>query len=398
MKGAIMKGEKTTLVFLLSLLGSILILINCFLVVLNRMPVIISSGSANPQNVLAENAPFWWRISFGFRGFVEGQMMILWVIFAVIVLFSSLMFYVTPLRRKMLGSLIIIFSILSIPTGGGFIMGLILAIIGGGMMYEWPKPWRETFFGRFIRAARLDSNVYSSVAEDAKALKQAVFTIILVNFLSGLGMALYSFNVGKIVIPASSISISTRIILFGEMFWDNQVFLTPLTFAGLAVIKWLILSGVMYLIGVKVTGATTEFEKIGKVIGFAYAPVSLQFFLPFLFTSKPNLMATWPMILFFITNIWMILTLVVGLKQCLDVPLGKSLGITFLGGTAYWLINQLIFVKALGTSIQSSAIAIFPLPQIPGVIQLAIEPTSLILLFMSIIVMFSVLLGVFSKR
>ncbi len=394
-----MKEEKPTKAFLLSCLGAVLILINELIIALNGAPVIVSSGSIAPEQVLSSEAPLWWRISFGFRGFVEGALIILWLIFAAIVLFSALMFYIRPIKRKTLGTLIIVFSILSIPAGGGFIIGLILAIFGGGMMYEWPKPARQTFLGKFVRVARLDSKVYSSLIEELKALKQAAFTIILVNILSGLGIGWYSFNAGKILDATTPISTSMRITLFGDILWDQQILVLPITFVGIAVIKWIILSGIMYIIGVKIIGSKSEFEKIGRVIAFAYVPISLQFFMPFMFTSKPNL-AGWPLVLFSVTNLWMILALVIGLKQCLDVSLGKSLGAVFIGGSIYWLTNQLVFVKAFGTpsGTSSSALPIFPVPQLPGAIQFSIEPPELVFMFISVIIIFAVLLGVFTKH
>jgi len=394
-----MKEEKLTKAFLLSCLGAVLILINGLIIALNGAPLMVSSGSIAPEMVLSSDAPLWWRISFGFRGLVEGPLMILWLIFAVIILFSALMFYIKPIKRKTLGMVIIAFSILSIPTGGGFIIGLILAIIGGGMVYEWPKPARQTFLGRLIRVARLDPKMYSSFIEELKGLKPAAFTIIFVNILSGLGIGLYSFNARKILDAATPISTSTRIILFGDMFLDQEILVLPITFVGIAVVKWIILSGIMYIIGVKIIASKSEFEKIGRAIALAYAPISLQFFMPFIFTSKPNL-AGWPLTLFLITNLWMILALVIGLKQCLDISLGKSLGVVSLGGSIYWLTNQLIFVKAFGTSsgIPSSAFMIFPLPQIPGIIQFAIEPPELVFMFMSVIIILAILLGVFTKH
>lgn len=52
------------------------------------------------------------------------------VVFAIIILIGAWLIY-TPGREMIGGILVLVFSIISIVTGGGFIIGLILGIIGG---------------------------------------------------------------------------------------------------------------------------------------------------------------------------------------------------------------------------------------------------------------------------
>jgi len=59
------------------------------------------------------------------------------VIFGVIVLLAAGMVYRNPLRKTAGGVTILILSIISIITGGGFIIGLILGIIGGALALSW---------------------------------------------------------------------------------------------------------------------------------------------------------------------------------------------------------------------------------------------------------------------
>jgi hypothetical protein len=57
-----------------------------------------------------------------------------------LVLFGALMLRIKPENKKAWGTLIIAFSIPSVITGGGFIMGFILGIIGGAKALRWtPK-------------------------------------------------------------------------------------------------------------------------------------------------------------------------------------------------------------------------------------------------------------------
>lgn len=54
------------------------------------------------------------------------------IIFAIIVFIGAWLIY-TPGREMIGGILVLIFSIISIITGGGFFIGLILGIIGGAL-------------------------------------------------------------------------------------------------------------------------------------------------------------------------------------------------------------------------------------------------------------------------
>lgn len=54
------------------------------------------------------------------------------VVFAIIIFIGAWLIY-TPGREMLGGILVLIFSIVSIITGGGFFIGLILGIIGGAL-------------------------------------------------------------------------------------------------------------------------------------------------------------------------------------------------------------------------------------------------------------------------
>jgi hypothetical protein len=57
----------------------------------------------------------------------------------VLILFGALMLNGKPASSKAIGTVIIVFSVPSIVTGGGFIIGFILGIIGGVKALRW-KP------------------------------------------------------------------------------------------------------------------------------------------------------------------------------------------------------------------------------------------------------------------
>jgi hypothetical protein len=62
----------------------------------------------------------------------------------VLVLLGTLLLYYKPLDSKAIGLVIIGFSIPSVLTGGGFIIGFILGIIGGVKALRWKSETRKT--------------------------------------------------------------------------------------------------------------------------------------------------------------------------------------------------------------------------------------------------------------
>ena len=58
------------------------------------------------------------------------------LICGALVLFGAAMLRIKPKNKKAWGILIIVFSIPSVITGGGFIIGFIMGIIGGGKAFS----------------------------------------------------------------------------------------------------------------------------------------------------------------------------------------------------------------------------------------------------------------------
>jgi len=111
------QNEKPTKAFTLSLIAGILIISNSALlgVAATWFPWIIPTlpgSSANDTTVLIRLAA-------------------VGLIFGVLVLLGAIMLYSKPANKKAWGIMIVLFSIPSVVTGGGFIIGFILGIIGG---------------------------------------------------------------------------------------------------------------------------------------------------------------------------------------------------------------------------------------------------------------------------
>jgi hypothetical protein len=54
-----------------------------------------------------------------------------------LILFAAIMLRIKPEKKKVLGIMIVVFSIPSVITGGGFIIGFILGIISGIKALRW---------------------------------------------------------------------------------------------------------------------------------------------------------------------------------------------------------------------------------------------------------------------
>jgi hypothetical protein len=123
------QSGKSTKVFILSLAAGILIVCNALAVGIAGIwfPWIFPTipGSANNASV-----PF---VDIASIGLVCG----------VFVLFGAIMLRIKPKIMKAWSIMIIAFSIPSVITGGGFIIGVILGIISGAKTLKW-KPKMQT--------------------------------------------------------------------------------------------------------------------------------------------------------------------------------------------------------------------------------------------------------------
>lgn len=64
--------------------------------------------------------------------------------FGVLVLLGAIMLHSKPKNKKVWGIIILVFSIPSVITGGGFIIGFILGIIGGASALSWKPKMQAT--------------------------------------------------------------------------------------------------------------------------------------------------------------------------------------------------------------------------------------------------------------
>jgi hypothetical protein len=116
------QSEKPIRAFMLSLTAGILILVNAVSVAAAAtwFPWLIPTlpgSSGNDETILYSVAAV---------GLICG----------VLVLFGAIMLHSRPVNKKVWGAIVMVFSIPSVITGGGFIVGFILGIIGGAEAFS----------------------------------------------------------------------------------------------------------------------------------------------------------------------------------------------------------------------------------------------------------------------
>ncbi len=137
-----MAKEKPTAAFILSLVAGVFILLGGG--ALSMMASYIGQyGNQYGYGMMGRNWGWGGMMGtgFGMWGFAFGAMGVLGIIFGVIVIISAIMLNSKPEQHSTWGSLIVLFSVLSIfgSAMGGFGIGLILGLIGGILAITW-KP------------------------------------------------------------------------------------------------------------------------------------------------------------------------------------------------------------------------------------------------------------------
>jgi len=127
--------ERPTAAFVLSLIGGIFILLD------GGMMSMLGYGFRGMMSSYGGWGYGMMRPGFGMMGLAFGVMGILGLVFGVIVIISAIMLNSKPQEHTTWGTLIVIFSVLSIVGSamGGFGIGLVLGLVGGVLAITW-KP------------------------------------------------------------------------------------------------------------------------------------------------------------------------------------------------------------------------------------------------------------------
>jgi hypothetical protein len=162
---------------------------------------------------------------------------------------------------------------------------------------------------RMIRAAKLDVNLYEEVEADKDAMGQAMAVVVLSSVAAGIGTAGTAGIKGLIL--------GTIVALVGWFIW---AFLT-------------------YYIGTRLLPepqTKADYGELLRTIGFSSSPGVLR------------VLGIIPMlgnILNFICSIWMLVAMVIAVRQALDYKsTGRAVGVCLIG----WIVQFVIFVMFFG--------------------------------------------------
>jgi hypothetical protein len=160
------------------------------------------------------------------------------------------------------------------------------------------------FKDRIIRAAKLDINLYEEVEADKGAMGQAMGLVVLSAVAAGIG------SIGKA--GAAGIVIGTIT----------------------ALISWYIWAYITYFIGTRLfpeQQTKADHGELLRTIGFSSAPGLLRVLgiIPFFYG-----------LIFFLTGIWMLIAMVIAVRQALDYKsTPRAIGVCIVG----WIIQGIIF-------------------------------------------------------
>jgi len=161
---------------------------------------------------------------------------------------------------------------------------------------------------RMIRASKLDVNLYEEVEADQSAMGQAVAVVVISSVAAGIG------SIGFFGI---------RGLIFGTIG---------------ALIGWVIWAFLAYIIGTKLLPepqTKSDMSEMMRTIGFAASPgvIRVLAFIPFI---GP--------ILSFVAGIWMLVAMVIAVRQALDYQsTWRAIGVCIIGFIVYFVVFALIF-------------------------------------------------------
>jgi len=161
-----------------------------------------------------------------------------------------------------------------------------------------------SFTDRMIRAAKLDAALYEEVEADKGAMGQAMGVVILSSIAAGIG-----------TISATGI----KGLIFGTI---------------VALLGWFIWAYLTYFIGTRLLAepqTKADYGELLRTIGFSSSPGVLR------------VLAIIPMlggILNFIIGIWMLVAMVIAVRQALDYKsTWRAVGVCLIG----WIVQMVIF-------------------------------------------------------
>ena len=172
----------------------------------------------------------------------------------------------------------------------------------------------NNLLNRIARALRLDPGLYEEVERDRNAMGQAMLVVVLSAVAAGIGMY----------------SDSSLLGLIGDII--------------IALIGWFLWAYIAFFIGTQVLPEPTtraDHAELLRTTGFASSPGIIR-----ILGVIPGIC----ILVSIVANIWMILAMVVAVRQALDYrSTGRAVLVCIIGWLVYGLVNVLIYFITFGT-------------------------------------------------
>ena len=173
----------------------------------------------------------------------------------------------------------------------------------------------QNYIDRIVRAAKLDINLYEEVEADKGAMGQAIGVVVLSSIAAGIG------SIGTIGVKG---------ILIGAI---------------TALIAWYVWAYMTYFIGAKLLPepqTKADHGELLRTIGFSSSPGLIR-----VLSIIPGISG----IIFVIASIWMLIAMVIAVRQALDYQSTlRAVGVCMIGWVIQAIILAILFA-ALGGSI-----------------------------------------------
>ncbi len=163
----------------------------------------------------------------------------------------------------------------------------------------------QSYIDRIVRAAKLDVNLYEEVEADKGAMGQAMGVVVLSSIAAGIG------SIG---------TIGAKGIIIGAV---------------TALIAWYVWAYITYFVGAKILPepqTKADHGELLRTIGFSSSPGLIR-----VLAIIPGLTG----IIFMITSIWMLIAMVIAVRQALDYQSTlRAIGVCIIG----WIIQAIILM------------------------------------------------------
>ncbi len=170
----------------------------------------------------------------------------------------------------------------------------------------------QSYIDRIVRAAKLDVNLYEEVEADKGAMVQAMGVVVLTSIAAGIG------SIG---------TIGLRGIIIGAI---------------TALIAWYVWAYMTYFIGAKILPepqTKADHGELLRTIGFSSSPGLIR-----VLAIIPGISG----IIFAIASIWMLIAMVIAVRQALDYQSTlRAIGVCIIGWVIQAIILMILFA-ALG--------------------------------------------------